>query len=296
MPPSLSTMGEDVTVLVLQFCLGTANAWSTVRQVNKRFLRISDAPISQTSIKVRVNSVQELNVYKRLKNLSQLKSTAGLVSENLLGLSQLNRLESLSLKACRVTTLDALTSLTNLKNLEITSPDLTAEGVVAISTITSLQHVDLRRCRGVTTDGLAALACLPNLRSLVLDRCSQLTDGCVANLVKASSLESVNFNRCELLTDRTCLSLAILSQLRNLDLRHCHQLTDAGIAELVKINSLESLHVNFCTRLTEASYDMLVQPELGLKFLDIRGCPALIEKHANSDVSNNTVIEIKWMR
>ena len=83
-------VGDSAALLMLQFCVGTVEAWSSVRQLNKQFLRLCQQPDSHRSItKVKVRSLHDINfVCNKLTGLTSLRTTIPLLDEHMVGVSR----------------------------------------------------------------------------------------------------------------------------------------------------------------------------------------------------------------
>lgn len=100
----------------------------------------------------------------------------------------------------------------------------------------------------------------PKIRSLVLNKCSRITDhGVLAISRLGRFLHFLHLGHCSQITDASIQRLALVCpRLRYLDMASCTNITDASIAELAKhLPRLKRIGLVKCSRITDAAIQSL---------------------------------------
>ncbi len=212
-----------------------------------------------------------------IKNFDALASLTNLRKLNLIGtrirglefLKDLHQLEDLHLSGClkpEVKEFYSLEHLTELrefsynarksntsfefisKNYNLETLDLSDSFSVSsydfLNKLTKLQQLDLSGNFAATSENLAPIKNLSKLESLVLRRCTEITD--LEFLKDLSQLKVLDISGCTKITDLE--PLKNLSQLKWLNLHGCHSITDQSLEA-----SFDNLPVGIVVKLPDGS-------------------------------------------
>lgn len=131
------------------------------------------------------------------------------------------------------------------------------------------QHPYYQQLRLVDFTGISLLSdvaidilvqAAPKIRSLVLNKCSRITDhGVLAISRLGRFLHFLHLGHCSQITDASIQRLALVCpRLRYLDMASCTNITDASIAELAKhLPRLKRIGLVKCSRITDAAIQSL---------------------------------------
>ncbi len=259
--------------------------------------------ISGSALKQFINSlsdtIEELYLYN-----------TELTDEGLEQIARFQRVKKLSLNGCGYLSGSGLESLlANLSEgievLDLGLTRLTDEGLEQIARFRGLQQLSLGDCRSLSASALESLlANLPEgMEDLYLWN-TQLADKGLEQIARFQRLKRLNVRRCRSLSGSGLANmLANLSEgMEELYLMDT-QLTDKGLEQIARFNVLKKLWIALCTSLSGSGLDNLLArlPDtveelylsgtsltieglnqisrcLGLKKLDIYGCPSLPSK------------------
>jgi F-box and leucine-rich repeat protein GRR1 len=200
-----------------------------------------------------------------------------------------------------------------LSQSEITNTTRITEYALTKATIppnfTQLRMVDFTAITTVTDKSIEILVnSAPKIKSLVLNKCSRITDDGVLSICKLGRfLHYLHLGHCSNLTDKSVTKLAIIcNRIRYLDMACCTEITDKSVIELsanlpklkriglvkcsnitdisigaltshVKIaNSLERIHLSYCTRLSVRSLSRLLNVCHKLNHLSLTNVPCFM--------------------
>jgi hypothetical protein len=138
-------------------------------------------------------------------------------------------LHTVSLRLCTQLTASSFVLLArqcvSLHTLEVVgSAKLTDEalGGVLSARGSTLRHLNIEKCSALTTESLVKIAACVQLEVLNLSCSSQLSDDCLAYIVKdCQQLRSLDLSGCHKLTTKCLHALSNLVSLRYLDIRYC---------------------------------------------------------------------------
>jgi hypothetical protein len=97
------------------------------------------------------------------------------------------------------------------------------------------------------------------LQSLVLNRCSFITDGGLAHLAGLESLQRLDIPFCQKITNGGLAHLAGLTSMRSLTLQGCKQITEQGLVHLSDMKNLQYLDLGCGTAVANGSVAFLAE-------------------------------------
>ena len=202
-----------------------------------------------------------------------------LLDRGILSLSNLNRLEVLSLAGCTTLTdqgLAALRMLTCLKVLNVSDcTRLTGSGFSHWKMGCALKSLVLQGCTALRDEGVCHLSqCALHLKDLNMKHCKSVGDDSIIALAhNVPGLETLSLQGMPRLTDTGVAALRAMKCLRHLELQFCWQFTEVGLCQLVHCTQLAQLNVMYSWQgVTDVSLTVLVQELKCLASLNILGC------------------------
>jgi len=209
--------------------------------------------------------------FPKLRSLN-LNNKRFVTAQGLANLGKLTELRSLYLRGCDIKSKDlsALVPLSKLEVLDLGYCDLRdGSGLKSLNGL-PLRYLNLHSTK--TNDaGLQNLTPLAGtLQTLILDRCTEITNDGLQNLSSFAALSHLSFQYCNI-GNAGLEHLAPLTGLKILDLALCDNITDIGVVHLSGMTELEKLSLNSCYRISDNSIKSL-QKLTALRDLDLGGC------------------------
>jgi len=248
----------DLFLEIASFLEPNLSQWVRLRLVCSNLYHLGTSPrwvgLLKPSWKGEMD-VCQLAHLEGLRYLSFRYYTSPITDSSVLALSQHIHLKYLDLARCWNATgqgLQALSALEKLQYLDLSSSSLgSADLEVLMPRMSSLQTLLLDRCSQITDPGLHAISLQTGIQKLQLSVCKQVTDAGVQALSRLVELKHLNLGSCELLTDKGVEALSNLSQLHTLRLDCCFELGDSGLRELSRLAGLVHLSLAGCIKITD---------------------------------------------
>ena len=245
--PDLRLEGDEITVEALEQLAD--REWGTVTLAQAKFTAAIIAQLkyakSIRSVRLFGENTPGISRLDKVKGMVSLEIGAPLTISSLESLSDLVRLEHLTLPqklGLTVTGAQQIARLTNLKSLRLYHVDVDDASVKELAPLVNLEMLDLSHTR-VTDKGLKVIEKMPKLRHLLLTRYSvtqQLTDGCISSILRLPNLEVLGISGR--ITNEGMVEIAKATKLRTLSIWNT-EVTGDGLAAL-KDSKVERLMIS----------------------------------------------------
>ncbi|KDR83946.1 hypothetical protein GALMADRAFT_236454 [Galerina marginata CBS 339.88] len=234
-----------------------------------------------------------------IRRLNFLNHGSDLSDELISDFARCDRLERLTLIACKHITGEALAkilpSFSHLVAIDLTGVvNTSSDAIVGLATVaTRLQGINLSGCDKVTDTGILALAkSCPLLRRVKLSGLNLLTDASVSALAQGCPmLLEIDLNHCELVSDVSVrLIWTHLTHMREMRLSHCSLLTDAAFPAPLRSDSQTDIVNPFANSNAKRIDDLL--PLIinrifeNLRMLDLTACALITDDAVEGIVSH----------
>ncbi|NQV26503.1 MAG: SUMF1/EgtB/PvdO family nonheme iron enzyme [Rhodopirellula sp.] len=207
-------------------------------------LRIDGIDLTDESLE-HIGKLSKLRSFSVLSKHVARTSGSMFTDRGLRALSELKKLESLSLGGCRHFTDDGLTDLgqlSQLKSLNLSLTQITDAGLKHLQGLTKLEELLLYECGFVSGNGMSALATLSQLRELDVGG-TRISDAGMQHLSGLSNLE-VFWCSSTQVSDEGLGHLKPLTKLRDLNL-FSTRITDGAIETLQELRNLQGLNLRY---------------------------------------------------
>jgi F-box and leucine-rich repeat protein GRR1 len=156
---------------------------------------------------------------------------------------------------------------------------------VLVNAAPKIRSLVLNKCSGITDEGVISICQLGKfLHFLHLGHCSQITDASIKRLaIVCNRIRYLDLACCTGITDQSVIELSRnLPKLKRIGLVKCARITDISLSALtshVRIaSSLERIHLSYCTRLSVRAIGRLLNVCYKLNHLSLTHVPSFLRK------------------
>jgi F-box and leucine-rich repeat protein GRR1 len=154
---------------------------------------------------------------------------------------------------------------------------------ILINAAPRIRSLVLNKCSGITDEGVLSICRLGKfLHFLHLGHCSQITDASITCLaVSCNRIRYLDMACCTEITDRSVVELSRnLLKLKRIGLVKCANITDIGLSALTShvriVSSLERIHLSYCARLSVRAIARLLNVCYRLNHLSLTHVPSFL--------------------